>query len=350
MDAPLEADFGRASLPRFDRATDDFIKSEVIRRAAQRLMRLALGESAERAAIGAYVCVVDIPVDDVADDITARRSAKRIGCADHAAVIGVARCEQPYDLRFVQAGAALSTLDDALDRRVDRLRMNRGQGRRGFRARRPIVVTREALGVAEAARLLGDLRRGPGAKIARIGGVDREAVHQKFAGGGRTLGKLRDRRPWRLWIDVVRGNGRDPAPIIDARGDQPRIDARRKVRGRLDIHRRTQDEARRGEAPKQVVKIGLGASREFGARLGAEVLDDDFLNVPELPMQIADREKRLEAFRPRLADANQNASREWDPQFARQPQRLKTDFRTLVGRAIMHSARFAEAGAQRLRA
>ena len=298
MDAALEAHFGRASLPGLARAADDFLKREVIRRAAQRLMRLALGEGAERAAIGAYVGVVDVAVDDVADDVAARRSAKRIGCGDDAAVIGVARREQPYDLRFVQAGAALSALDDALDRRVDRARMNRGQGRRDFRARRPIVVTREALGVAEAARLRGDLRRGPGAKIARVRGIDRQAMHQKFAGGGGALGKLRDRRPRRFRIDVVRGDGRDPAPIIDARRDQPRIDARRKVGRRLDIHRRTQDEARRGEAPKQVVEIGLRGAGEFGAGLGAEVLDDDFLNVPELPMQIADREERLEAFAP----------------------------------------------------
>ena len=42
MNAPLEADFCRASLPGFAGAADDFVKGEVIGRAAQSLMRLAL--------------------------------------------------------------------------------------------------------------------------------------------------------------------------------------------------------------------------------------------------------------------------------------------------------------------
>ena len=341
MDAALKADFGRAPLPRLGRAANDFLKSKVIRRAAQRLMLFALGEGAERAAIGAYVGVVDVAVDDVADGVAARRSAKLIGCGDNAAVIGVARREQPYDLGCVQAGAALSALDDALDRWIDGARMNCRQGRSDFRARRPIVVTREALGVAETARLRGDLWRGPGAKIAHVGGIDRQAVHQQLAGRGGALGKLGDRGPRRLRIDVIRRDGRDAAPIIDPRRNQPRIDARRQVRGRLDVHRRAEDEARCGEAPKQVIKIGLRSPGELGAGLGAEVLDDDFLNVPELPMQIADGEERFKALGPRLADANQNAGRERHAQFARQLERLKTHFRPLVGRAVMNAARLA---------
>ena len=128
------------------------------------------------------------------------------------------------------------------------------------------------------------------AKIAHVRGIDRQAMHEQLAGGGGALGKLGDRRPWRLRIDVIRGDRRDPAPIIDPRRDQPRIDARRQVGGRLDIHRRAQDQARRGEAPEQVVEIGLRRAGELGAGLGAEVLDDDFLNMPELPVQIADGE------------------------------------------------------------
>ena len=138
-------------------------------------------------------------------------------------------------------------------------------GRHDFRARRPIVVARETLGVAEAARLRGDLRRGPDAKVARVSGVDRQAVHEKLAGCGGALGKLGDRRPRRFRIDVVRGDRGDPAPIIDPRRDQPRIDAGRQVRGRLDIHRRTQDETRCGEAPEQVIEIGLRSPGELGA-------------------------------------------------------------------------------------
>ena len=176
MDAALKAHLGRASLPRLGRAAHDFLERKVIGRAAQRLMRLALGEGAERAAIGADVGVVDVAVDDVADDVAARRPAKLIGCGDNAAVIGVARREQPHDLRLIQAGAALSALDDALDRWIDRARVDRGRARSDLRARRPIVVTREALGVAETARLRGDLRRRPGRQ-------DRARRRDRSAGG-----------------------------------------------------------------------------------------------------------------------------------------------------------------------
>src|SRR5580704_17958432 len=187
MDAALEADFGRAPPPRFGRAADNLFEREVIGRATQRLMRLALGEGAERAAIGAYVGVVDVAVDDVADGVAADSSAKLIGCGDKAAVIRVARREQPHDFGRVQARASLCALDDALKRWIDGARVDCRRRWSDLRARRPIVVTREALGVAETARLRGDLRRGPGRKIARAGGVDRQAVNQKLAGGSGAL-------------------------------------------------------------------------------------------------------------------------------------------------------------------
>src|ERR1700730_12157272 len=119
MDAALKADFGRAPLPRCDRAANDFLKSEILRRATQRLMCLALGEGAERAAIGAYVGIVDVAVHDVADGVTADSAAKLIGCGDNAAVIGVARREHAHDLGRVQTRASLCALVDARKRWID---------------------------------------------------------------------------------------------------------------------------------------------------------------------------------------------------------------------------------------
>jgi len=171
MNAALKADLRRASRPRFGGAADNLFEREVVRRAAQGLMRLALGEGAERAAVRADVGVVDVAVDDIADDVAACLSAKRVGCADNAAVVGVARREQAHDLRRVEARAVLSAPDDALDRRIGRARMNRGHGRGDLRAGRPIVIAREPFGVAEAARLRGDLRRRPGRKVAHVRGI-----------------------------------------------------------------------------------------------------------------------------------------------------------------------------------
>src|SRR5579863_963280 len=101
MDAALKAYLGGASLPRLDRAADDFLKGEVIGRAAQRLMRLTFGKGAELAAVVANIGVVDVAVDDVADNVAARRPAKLIGRGNDAAVVGVARREQPHDIQRI---------------------------------------------------------------------------------------------------------------------------------------------------------------------------------------------------------------------------------------------------------
>ena len=110
-------------------------------------MRLTPGKGAEPAAIVADVGIVDVAVDDVADNIAARRPAKFIGRSNDAAVVGIARREQPHDLRRMLALAGLSAFDDVLDRRINRARVDRRRPRNDRRARRPMVVTRQTLGV-----------------------------------------------------------------------------------------------------------------------------------------------------------------------------------------------------------
>ncbi len=56
-----------------------------------------------------------------------------------------------------------------------------------------------------------------------------------------------------------------------------------------------------------VGEIGFGRVRHPGARLGPEVLDDDFLDMPVAVVQIAQRQQRLDALAPGLADADQDA-------------------------------------------
>src|SRR5208283_2224684 len=117
------------------------------------LMRLTLGEGAKLAAIGADIGVVDVAVDDIADNFAPHSLAELVGCGDDTAAVGVARGEQPHDFCRIQAGAGLSASDNALDRRVNRDRMCRWHPRSHLRTRRPIVVTREALGVAQPTNL-----------------------------------------------------------------------------------------------------------------------------------------------------------------------------------------------------
>ena len=103
MDAALQAHFGRAALPCFLRPPHHFVQRQIVRRAAQCLVRLALGEGAELAAVVADVGVVDVAVDDVAHDVAADRLAQRIGRGDDMLVVGIARGEQAHDLGLVRA-------------------------------------------------------------------------------------------------------------------------------------------------------------------------------------------------------------------------------------------------------
>ena len=82
--------------------------------------------------------------------------------------------------------------------------------------------------------------------------------------------------------------------------------------------------------------------------LGAEILDDDFLDMAVPLVGIANGEQRLDALQPRLADADQNARRERDLRPARGFQRGEADRRHLVGRAMVRAALLRQAVGRRL--
>ena len=83
----------------------------------------------------------------------------------------------------------------------------------------------------------------------------------------------------------------------------------------------------------------VGSPRRRGAsRLGAEILDDDFLDMAVAPVEIGGSEERLEALLARLADADEDAGGEGDLPLARQPHRLEPELGDLVGRAVMNLA------------
>ena len=69
MDPALEADLGRAALPRLLGAAHDLLVRDEVRRAAQVRRELALRERAEAAAEVADVRVLDVPRHDVGDDV-----------------------------------------------------------------------------------------------------------------------------------------------------------------------------------------------------------------------------------------------------------------------------------------
>ena len=71
-----------------------------------------LRERAEAAAIRADVCVVDVAVDDVADEITHGAFAQAVRSRANVLELGVSHTEQQLDLFFVERACFARFLDD----------------------------------------------------------------------------------------------------------------------------------------------------------------------------------------------------------------------------------------------
>src|SRR6266446_3499966 len=112
MDAALHADFGRAAIPRFVDAALDLVAVEVVGRAAQGVAELALGKSAEPAAVVADVGVVDVAVDDVADGVAADAFAERVGGHADGIELSAARLKQRDDVLLTESLPGARASDD----------------------------------------------------------------------------------------------------------------------------------------------------------------------------------------------------------------------------------------------
>ena len=111
VDAALHANFGGAAVPGLVGAARDFGQVEIIGRAAQIFMRLALGEGAEAAMVAADIGVVDVAGDDIADGVAVhlagaarrrRRRLRRIRCRGRRRG---GRCHPPVARRRVRQRA-----------------------------------------------------------------------------------------------------------------------------------------------------------------------------------------------------------------------------------------------------
>ena len=120
VDAALQADLGGAALPCLARRGARFPRRQIVRRAAQFLAALALGEGAELAAIIADVGIVDIAVDDVADPCR-RDPPPIVGGGAHAAKAVAARRETvAYDLGLRQGFAGARFVDNRTESAIQR--------------------------------------------------------------------------------------------------------------------------------------------------------------------------------------------------------------------------------------
>src|SRR3984893_4957595 len=87
-----------------------------------------------------------------------------------------------------------------------------------------------------------------------------------------------------------------------------------------------------------IVEVGLGRLRHPRPRLGPEILYDDLLQVAVAVVQVAQRQQRLDALAPGLADADQDAGRDRHRGLAGTADRIEAYRRVLVGRAEMRPA------------
>ena len=78
---------------------------------------------------------------------------------------------------------------------------------------------------------------------------------------------------------MIRCHRRHAAPVVDAGGDDIGQRSAREIGRRLDIHGFAEQDAGDGDGPQMVGGIGLRRVRHAGVRLGAEILDDDFLDM-----------------------------------------------------------------------
>ena len=147
---------------------------------------------------------------------------------------------------------------------------------------------------------------------------------------------------------MIGRHGRHAAPVVDAGLDQAAVARLLQVGRRLDRQRVPEDQARDGHGPQQLVERRLRRIGHARVCFGAEILDDDFLQVAVRAMQVAQRDKRLDPFRAGLADADQDAGSERHLGLACGFQRREPERRNLVGRAEVRPAALAETLGRRL--
>ena len=143
-----------------------------------------------------------------------------------------------------------------------------------------------------------------------------------------------ERGPGPLGVDVVGRDRRDPAPVVDAGGEQ-----RAKSSERLGGACRCTSGGRTRRATAMAhcrSSGGQGRRPEHGgARLGQEVLDDHLLHVPVAGCEAGDGLQRGELARPVVADADQDAGGEGDGQLAGRLEGGQASRGFLVGRTAV---------------
>src|SRR5215469_15014519 len=146
-------------------------------------------------------------------------------------------------------------------------------------------------------------------------GVDRKALTQLLSGGFGAAFQIRQVWPRRLGINVVGGKRRDTAPVVNAGFQQALVVTLGQIGRCLNVHVAEQKTGHRNGA-EMILCVRFGRLSHRNIRLGAKVLEDDFLDVSVLLMQALNSEQCIHPLLVSFADANQNPRGERNPQLA----------------------------------
>ena len=175
-----------------------------------------------------------------------------------------------------------------------------------------------------------------GLHVARLRG---QPLHQVVAGLAGHLGKVVERRPRTFGVDVVRGQRRHPAPVVDARADQRQaFRAGDEVRRGLNAHAGAQHQPGDRDGGQEIVHPGIRCGGHRRVVLGAEVLHDHLLDVTELLVRLTDGMDGVGPLGQRLADAHQQTGGERDREAAGVGQGAQPYDGVFVGAAVVRFA------------
>ena len=343
MDAPLQADFGGAAIPCFGRAPSNLGIVEPVGGAAHRL-RTALRKGAEAAFVEADIGVVDVAIDGIGQRVADSLLPQPVGLGDDGSKVVAIGIEQGDDVTLAQARTSFGVAQERLHRCRCLADIAADQrGRVVAMPGGPIVGLGQAASVDRAQDKGCDRRRGPILRRQRVTWPDGKALGKRAASGAGGLRQCLQMGPWGFGVHMVGRHRRHPAPVVYPGPDQrSKIDLVVEVGRRLDRHVRSQDQPRGGDRPEMIVERRFGMFGHPRARLGPEILDDDFLNMAILAMQVADGDQRVDLFVAGFADADQQPGGERHFGAARLRDRGQTTRRLLVGRAEMRAATRAQ--------
>ena len=163
-----------------------------------------------------------------------------------------------------------------------------------------------------------------------------DALGEGVARGGGDLGQGFQIGPGPFGIDVVGRQRRHTTPVVDARRDQSCTLGRRdQIRRGLDSHPRPEHDARHRDCRQELLELGVGDPAHRGVGLGSKVLDDDFLDVAEDVVYLADLDQRVGTLGETLPDSDEDPRGERYGHPSRVDKYPLADLRVLVRTAVV---------------